>query len=103
MHNVSQQSENGVTILAGVLRGLQAERISKYHLDEAPEYDSMPYLSREEVTAAIYWLIDKKYIIQTKGKYPVLHITNMGLTYKEHLTPGNMKSLVGVLSDADTD
>lgn len=101
--HISDKHYFGVTILAGVLRGSQAERISKYHLDEAPEYDSMPYLSREEVTAAIYWLIDKKYIVQTKGKYPVLHITNMGLTYKEHLTPGNMKSLVGALSDADAD
>ena len=57
----------------------------------------MSYLSREEMTAVIYWLIDKKYILQTKGKYPVLHITHMGLAYKEHLTPRNMKSLVDTL------
>lgn len=92
--HISDKHYFGVSILAGVLRGSKSERIAKYNLDEVVEYDSMSYLSRWEVTAIIYWLIDKKYILQTKGKYPVLHITHMGLTYREHLTPRNMKSLV---------
>lgn len=100
--HISDKHYFGVTILAGVLRGSSSERIVKYHLDEAAEYNALSYLSRDEVTAVIYWLIDRKYILQTKGKYPVLHITNMGLTYKEHLTPGKMKSLVKALDAEGT-
>lgn len=47
----------------------------------------------------MYWLIDKKYILQTKEKYPVLHIVNMGSTYQEHLTPRNVRSLVESLDE----
>lgn len=92
--HISDKRYFGVSVLAGVLRGSRSEMIVKYKLDAFSEYNSLSFLSREEVTAIVYWLIDKKYILQTKGQYPVLHITNMGLTYKEHLTPGNMKSLV---------
>lgn len=92
--HISDKRYFGVSVLAGVLRGSRSEMIVKYKLDAFSEYNSLSFLSGEEVTAIVYWLIDKKYILQTKGQYPVLHITNMGLTYKEHLTPGNMKSLV---------
>lgn len=83
----------GVLVLVGVLCGSNTEQIRKHHLNAAAEYDALGFLSREEVTEVICWLIDKKYILQTKGRYPVLHITNMGLTYREHFTPRNMKSL----------
>lgn len=95
--HISDRHYFGVSTLEGVLRGSKAERIFKYHLNEVAEYNVMAFFNREEVTTAIYWLIDQKYILQTKGKYPVLHITNMGLTYKEHLTPGKMKGLKDIL------
>lgn len=96
--HISNERYFGVSTLAGVLRGSQAERIAKYHLDKVEEYNALPDLSREEVTTIIYWLIDKGYILQTKYKYPILHITNMGLTYKEHLSPRRMKSLLQALT-----
>lgn len=97
--HISDKHYFGVSILSGVLRGSRSERIVKYNLDAVAEYNPMAYLSREEMTVVIYWLIGKKYILQTKGKYPVLHITHMGLTYKDHLTPRNMKSLVDALEE----
>lgn len=97
--HISDKHYFGVSVLTGVLCGLRLEKISKYKLNLVAEYNSLAFLSREEVTAIVYWLIDKKYILQTKGKYPVLHITNTGLTYKEHLTPGNMKGLVKLLQE----
>lgn len=97
--HISDKRYFGVSTLARVLRKSEAGGIKKYHLDEVPEYGIMEGLGREEVVTVIYWLIDRKYILQTKGKYPVLHITNMGLTYKEHLTPGKMKSLVAALKE----
>lgn len=92
--HISERHYFGVSILTAVLRGSESERIAKHNLKAVAEYGSLSSFSREEVTTVIYWLIEKKYILQTNGQYPVLHITNMGLTYKEHLTPRNTRSLV---------
>lgn len=96
--HISDRHYFGVSVLEGVLRGSKAEQVKKHHLDEIEEYNALSFMNRAEVTATIHWLIDKKYILQTKGSYPVLHITNRGLNYKEYLTPGNMKSLTDILS-----
>lgn len=95
--HISEKYYFGVSVLAGVLRGSRRDSIMKHKLYMVPEYHSLADLTRGDVTAAIYWLIDRHYIIKTKGKYPVLHITNEGLHYKEHLTPGKLKSLVAAL------
>lgn len=92
--HISDRYYFGISILADVLRGLRTDKIKKYHLDAVAEYGSMKYLTRREMTEVIGWLIERNYILQTKGRYPVLHITNRGLTYKEHLTPRNTKSLL---------
>ncbi len=96
--HISDKYYFGVSVLAGVLLGTDLERIAKHKLYTAPEYKALSYMTREDVTTAIYWLIDKHYIIKTKGKYPVLHITNEGLHYKEHMTPRKLKSLVAALN-----
>lgn len=43
------------------------------------------------------------HILETKGTHSVLHITNEGLHYKNHMTPRNMKSLVDALNGVDKD
>ncbi|MDE7366873.1 MAG: hypothetical protein K2N24_05915, partial [Lachnospiraceae bacterium] len=91
----------GVSVLVSVLRGSQSERIKKHELYTVPEYNSLDFMTREDVTAAVYWLIEQHYILKTIGKYPVLHITNEGLHYNEHLTPWNLRSLVSVLNATD--
>lgn len=96
--HISETYYFGVSVLTGVLRGSRAESIKKHKLYAVPEYNSLADMTREDVTAAIYWLIDKHYMIKTKGKYPVLHITNEGLHYKEHMTPRKLKSLVTALN-----
>lgn len=97
---ISDRHYFGVSVLADVLRGFRTEQIQNYRLDAVSAYRALNFLSRKEVTAVICWLIDKKYILQTKGRYPVLHITNLGLTYQEHLTPRNTKSLAERLREA---
>lgn len=96
--HISERHYFGVSLLTAVLRGSESERIAKHNLKAVAEYGSLSSFSREEVIAVIYWLIEKKYILQTNGQYPVLHITNMGLTYKEYLTPGNTRSLIDRLT-----
>ena len=96
--HISDRHYFGIAVLAGVLCGSKTEQIKKHHLDAAAEYGALKFLSRDEVTAVICWLIDKKYILQAKGKYPVLRITNTGLTCREQFTPRNMKSLAECLN-----
>lgn len=98
MH-ISDKNYYGVSVLAGVLKGSPFEKIQKNRLDSVAEYRSLSYMTREEITAAIYWLIDKHYIVKTKGMYPVLHITGEGLRYKEHMTPLKLRGIVSVLED----
>ena len=64
-----------------------AEKIKKNGLDKVKEYSALSYLSGEEVTRLIYWLIGRHYIIKTTGQYPVLHVTSEGLKYAELFTP----------------
>ena len=90
MNALVHKSENkyfGVSILSGVLRGSNAEKIKKTGLDKVKEYSALSYLSGEEVTRLIYWLIGRHYIIKTTGQYPVLHVTSEGLKYAELFTP----------------
>ncbi|MDE6015223.1 MAG: UvrD-helicase domain-containing protein [Acetatifactor sp.] len=100
--HISDKYYFGVSVLIRVLRGSQSKSITQHKLYAVPEYNSLSDMSREDLNAAIYWLIDKHYIIKTKGRYPVLHITNEGLHYKEHMTPRKLKSLVAALN-ADED
>ena len=98
--HISDRHYFGVSMLADVLRGLKSEKIARYHLDVVAEYGSMAFLTKSEVMEVIGWLIDRNYILQTKGRYPVLHITNLGLNYRDYLTPRNMKSLMKRLGEA---
>lgn len=97
--HISDRHYFGVSVLVAVLRGSESKQITKHNLKGVAEHGALTSLSREEVTTVIYWLIEKKYILQTSGKYPVLHITNTGLTYKENLTPKNTRSLVNKLNE----
>ena len=98
--HISDRHYFGVSMLADVLRGLKSEKIARYHLDVVAEYGFMAFLTKSEVMEVIGWLIDRNYILQTKGRYPVLHITNLGLNYRDYLTPRNMKSLMKRLGEA---
>ena len=85
--HISEKKYFGISILTGVLRGSNAEKIKKNKLNEVKEYGELSYLSSEEVMRLIYWLIGHHYMIKTTGQYPVLHITSEGLKYAEQFTP----------------
>ena len=100
--HISEKKYFGVSILTGVLRGSNAEKIKKNGLDKVKEYNALSYLTGEEVTRLIYWLIGRHYIIKTTGQYPVLHITNEGLKYAELFTPriaGNLRKWLETEAD----
>lgn len=65
--HISETYYFGVSVLTGVLRGSRTESIMKHKLYAVPEYNSLADMTREDVTAAIYWLINKHYMIKQRG------------------------------------
>lgn len=95
--SISAKKYYSATILVRTLSGSSDKRILQDKLNLLPEYGNLSWLDRGSIRKTVKWLIDKHYILETKGAYPVLHITNEGLHYKEHMTPGNMRSLLSLL------
>lgn len=96
--SISAEKYYNDTILIRTLRGSSDQRILQNKLYLVPEYGGLSYLDRALIRKTLNWLIEKHFIIETKGAWPVLHITNQGLHYKEHMTPRNMKSLLDLLN-----
>lgn len=97
--HISEKKFYGETILIGSLCGSSDKRILQDGLEKLPEYGKLSYLGRSNVRKVVDWLLEQHYILETKGANPVLHITNEGLHYKEHMTPGKMKGLLKVLDE----
>ena len=101
--NISAKKYYNDTILVRTLYGSSDQRVLQGKLNLVPEYGKLSYLDRESIHKVVNWLINKHYILETKGTHSVLHITNEGLHYKDHMTPRNMKSLVDVLNGMTKD
>ena len=86
--HISEKKFYGETILIGSLCGSSDKRILQDGLEKLPEYGNLSYLGRSNVRKVVDWLLEQHYILETKGANPVLHITNEGLHYKEHMTRG---------------
>ena len=97
--HIREKKFYGETILIGSLCGSSDKRILQDGLEKLPEYGKLSYLGRSNVRKVVDWLLEQHYILETKGANPVLHITNEGLHYKEHMTPGKMKGLLKVLDE----
>ena len=93
LQDVSRIRYYGVTVLSGVLRGLDMKKITDNRLNEVPEYGMYSDLSYYTVRKLIEWMISEHYILQTKGDYPVLHSTYEGLHYSESITEGKLRKL----------
>lgn len=94
LNSVSKTHYYGVTILTDVLRGSASKKVIIANLDKVPEYGKLSQMSREDVSLIIDWLINNKYILKTKGQYPVLHPTYNGIHYSEVITKGQLEKLL---------
>ena len=83
LSNVSAKRYYGISVLADILRGANSQRIKTAGLDLIPEYGALKHVRREVVVNIIDWLIEQKFILKTKGAYPVLHPTYNGMHYAE--------------------
>lgn len=97
--HISEKKFYSETILIRSLCGSSDKKILQDGLEKLPEYGELSYLGRSNVRKVVDWLLEQHYILETKGANPVLHITNEGLHYKEHMTPEKMKRLLKVLDE----
>ena len=98
LNHVSEKNYYGVQVLIGVLKGTKNEKIMKAGLDGVPEYGELADMPWEQLKYIIEWLIQKNYILQTKGKYPVLHPTYNGMHYTETMTDSLIRQLIKELT-----
>ena len=99
LSHVSEKHYYGVSTLVDVLRGSQSKKILGAGLDSVAEYGQLKYLSRDDLVMILDWLIENKFIVKTKGQYPVLHPTYNSMHFDESVTAGTIKKLHGCLSE----
>ena len=93
LSNVSAKRYYGISVLTDILRGANSHKIKSAELDRIPEYGTLKHIRREILVNIIDWLIEQKFILKTKGTYPVLHPTYDGMHYAETMTNAKLKKL----------
>lgn len=101
LSNVSANRYYGISVLTDILRGANSQKIKGADLDSIPEYGALRHIRREVLVSIIEWLIEQKFILKTKGTYPVLHPTYDGMHYAESMTNAKLKKLQAHLMEQD--
>lgn len=101
LSNVSAKRYYGISVLTDILRGANSQKIKGAELDSIPEYGALRQIRREVLVSIIEWLIEQKFILKTKGTYPVLHPTYDGMHYAETMTNAKLKKLQAHLMEQD--
>ena len=98
LSEVSEKRYYGATVLIDILRGSKNQRITNAELNALSKYGALANVSRDDLEIIIEWLIEKHFILRTKGQYPVLHPTYEGEHYSEKITKQALSKLLGLLS-----
>lgn len=93
LQSVSNIRYYGITMLTDVLVGNTTKRLLDNKLNTVPQFGKINIAFKEEIYAIIEWLIEEKFILKTKGQYPVLHPTYNGMHYDEKMTLKQLKQL----------
>ena len=91
--DVSEIKFYGTNIIVDILRGTESVKIRSEKLNELEGYSKLSSVGRADLFFIIDWLIKHKFLLQTKGKYPVLHPTYNGIHYKDNATKRLLESL----------
>ena len=100
LSTISEDRFYGKTMLLDVLRGSESKIIINNSLNKKPCFGLLKNIERDELETVIDWLIDNKYILKTKGLYPVLHPTYEGTHYDEFMTGTQLRKLKKLLERA---
>ena len=102
LSNVSAKRYYGISVLTDILRGANSQKIKTAELNSIPEYGTLKHIRREVLIGIIEWLIEQKFILKTKGPYPVLHPTYDGMHYAETMTNAKFKKLQAYLMEQNS-
>ncbi len=94
LNHISENYYYGLNMLLDVLRGAKNEKLLSRQLDRVPEYGKLADIKREEIRFIVEWLIEKQFILQTKGQYPVLHPTYNGMHYAETMNERLLRQII---------
>ena len=95
--HISQVRFYGVFVLNSVLHGEETEKILYGGLNNVAEFGKLAWIPVNEVTYMINWLIDNHYLHQTKGQYPVLHLTSDTAKFNDIVTLAQLNKLKATL------
>jgi DNA helicase-4 len=101
LNHISRDFFFGIVVLADVLAGRYSQKIGQHGLNRVPEFGALADMNRADITAIIQFLIDNKFILRTRGQYPVLHPTYEGLHYDTVMTETLLKKLKMLLETED--
>lgn len=93
LSDISRNKFYGASILTNVLLGSADKKIVSAGLNKVEGFGSMSESTWEDVRYLIEWLVEKGYILKTKGNYPVLHPTYKGAQYGETMTNQQLHAL----------
>ena len=93
LSDISVKKFYGASVLTNVLLGHAENKISSDGLDKVEGFGSLSGSTWEDLRYLIEWLIEKGYILKTKGKYPVLHPTYKGAQYGDLMTSQQLHAL----------
>lgn len=68
-------------VLIDVLRGNEPIQVKDVSIMQVEGFGKLQDISREDLEFIVGWLIEKKFILETKERYPVLHPTYNGIHY----------------------
>ena len=92
--HVSEIKFYGVRVLTYVLIGQRTKKVENGSLTTIPEFGILEDMERQDVEFIIKWLIENKFILQTKhAYYPLLHPTYEGMHYNETMTVKKLEKL----------
>ena len=68
-------------VLIDILRGSEPIQVKDISIMQVEGFGKIQVISREDLEFIVRWLIEKKFILETKERYPVLHPTYNGIHY----------------------
>ena len=89
------------SVLIDLLRGVEPLSTKDATLVHVEGFGKLQYIPSEDLEFIVDWLIEKKYILETKERYPVLHPTYNGVHYSETMKKSLLMDLKKRLEETE--
>lgn len=88
-------------VLIDLLRGVEPLSVKDVTLMHVEGFRKLQHIPSEDLEFIVDWLIEKKYILETKERYPVLHPTYNGAHYSETMKKSLLMDLKKRLEETE--